>query len=175
MTLTTAITYEEFQTALQDCKRAWHIEMQDSYNVESEDKQFQDFLDDRPDDYKWLTDWLRFIRELKQSGTAVERARIVSVPHTDYSRWGLAVATQLTAAGEDIRYLERKDSRDIAFPSEDFWLLDDNRVILSVFFDGGRHGGFARATDPDLIEKCRAVRDQVWARAIPFELYSTPK
>jgi hypothetical protein len=172
MTSMTAVSYDEFQAVLRSCRRAWHIEIQDTYNVESEDQHFQDFIEGRPDDYNWLGDWLRFIRELRSAGVAVERARIVSTPHTDYTRWGLVVAEQLAAAGEDIRYLNRDDSRDIRFPSDDFWLLDDDKLVLSVFFDGGRTGGFARKADAGLIERCRIVRDQVWSRAVPFQQYS---
>ena len=173
MTSTAAITYDEFQAALRSSKRAWHVEMRDTYNVESEHEQFHDFLEGKPDDYRWLDEWAGFIRDLTSHGTIVQRARIVTLPHTDYTRWGIVVAEQLAAAGEDIRYLNRAETADIPFPAEDFWILDDDRLVLSVFFDGGRRGGFARSTDHELLEQCRVVRDQVWSRAVPYRRYSS--
>jgi hypothetical protein len=62
-------------------------------------------------------------------------------------------------------------AQDIEFPREDFWLLDDDTLVLSVFSKDGRTGGFAQDLDPDLTARCRTVRDQVWARAIPFGEY----
>lgn len=165
------VEYEQFQAAVRASARAWHIELLDTYNVESEDEPFQRFLSGSSDDYSWLTGWLTFVEEVTAAGTAVQRARLVGRPHSDYTRWGLAIAEKLTAAGEDIRYLERTEAADIAFPQEDFWLFDDDRLILSVFSPDGRQGGFALADDPDLLVHCRTVRDEVWSRATPYAQY----
>jgi hypothetical protein len=95
----------------------------------------------------------------------------VTVPHTDYTRWGLACAEPLTAAGEEIRYLRRDEAGGIPFPKEDFWLFDEDRIILSVFSEDGRQGGFASTDDRDLLDQCRVVRDRVWERAVPCATY----
>ena len=165
------IAYEQFQAAVRASGRAWHIEQRDTYNVASEDEPFGRFLAGAPDDYRWLAEWLGFIAEVTAAGTRVQRARLVTVPHTDYSRWGLVVAEKLTAAGEDIRYLPRERAAGIALPDEDFWLLDEDRLILSVFSADGRQGGYASNDDPDLVIQCRAVRDQVWSRAVDYHEY----
>jgi hypothetical protein len=166
------LTYDEFKALLRASKRAWHIELRDTYNVQSEDEPFQRFLNGEPDSYEWLDEWLSFIREVSAAGVAVQRARIVTVPHRDYTRWGFAVAPHSIDAGEDIRYLPRHLAEDIDFPQEDYWLFDDDTLVLSVFSEDGRTGGFAREPDLDLTEHCRTVRDQVWSRAIPFAEYA---
>src|SRR4051812_33914118 len=103
--------------------------MSDTYNVESEDEPFGRFLSGVDDNFSWLSEWLGFISEVTAAGTRVQRARIVTLPHTDYTRWGLACAAALTTAGEDIRYLQRQDATGIPFPKEDFWLFDEHRII----------------------------------------------
>ncbi len=70
-----------------------------------------------------------------------------------------------------MRYLPRHLAKDIEFPEEDYWLLDDDKLVLSVFSADGRTGGFARETSPELLRQCLAVRDQLWARAIPYADY----
>ena len=95
----TRVAYDEFQAAIRGSRRAWHIEMSDTYNVEAEDEPFERFLSGAEDDYSWLSEWLGFISEVTANGTRVQRARLVTVPHTDYIRWGLACAAPLTAAG----------------------------------------------------------------------------
>jgi len=165
------LTYDEFKALVRASRRAWHLELRDTYNVESEDEPLARFLSGEADPYHWLDEWTTFIREVTAAGVVVQRARIVTVPHGDYTRFGFAVAPHSIAAGEDIRYLPRHLTGDIAFPPEDFWLLDEDTLVLSVFSEDGRTGGFARERDPDLTAQCRTVRDHVWSRAIPFAEY----
>lgn len=104
-------------------------------------------------------------------GVVVARARVVTEPHTDYVRWELALDPQNIDAGEDIRYLPRHSAEDIVLPTEDCWLFDDDRLVLSLFKPEGGSGGFARECDPDLIRQYRVACDQVWSRAVPYARY----
>ncbi len=165
------LEFEQFKGLVRACRRAWHVELRDTYNVAGEDEPFAKFLAGQREDAVWLEPWLSFVREVTASGTLVQRARIVTVPHGDYTRWGFAVAPSSISAGEDIRYLPRGQAADISFPSEDYWLLDEDNLVLSVFSADGRTGGFALEGDPELTAQCRKVRDEVWARAVPFHQY----
>jgi hypothetical protein len=164
--------YEDFKALAGSGTRAFHLEQRDSYHVAAEDEPFGRWLAGEPDDYAWHQDWLSFLRQATAAGVAVQRVRLASVPHTDYTRWGLDVARLNTAAGEDIRYLPRHLAGDIRLPEEDYWLVDDDTLVLSVFSADGRTGGFARETDPELLRQCLQVRDQVWERAIPYARYA---
>ncbi|MCA1703656.1 MAG: hypothetical protein LC808_10520, partial [Actinobacteria bacterium] len=76
-------------------------------------------------------------------------------------------------AGEDIRWLPRHLADDIDFPAEDFWLFDDNRVVFTVFEDGGRFIGGMETLDSNLVEQCRKVYEQVCALAVPHAEYAS--
>jgi hypothetical protein len=165
------LSYESFKALALASKRAFHLEQQDSYNVASEDEPFGRWLRHEPDDYSWHQDWLSFLLQATAAGVAVQRVRLASVPYSDYIRWGLDVSPLNIEAGEDIRYLPRHLTKDIELPDDDFWLLDDDTLILSVFSPDGRTGGFASETDPDLLAQCLTVREQVWDRAIPYSQY----
>jgi hypothetical protein len=165
------LRYEDFKTLTAASKRAFHLEQRDTYNVEAEDEPFGKWLRGEPDDYAWHRDWARFVRQVTAAGICVQRVRVVSVPHVAYTRWGLDVAPLNIEAGEDIRYLPRHLTEDIQWPDEDYWLLDDDQLILSVFSADGRTGAFAAGTSPELVRQCRIVRDQVWERAIPYAQY----
>ena len=121
--------------------------------------------------FLWHQDWLNFLRQATAAGVAVQRVRLATIPHTDYVRWGLDVSPLNIEAGEDIRYLPRRLTADIELPDEDYWLLDDDTLILSVFSADGRTGGFAREPEPDLLRQCLAVRDELWDRAVPYARY----
>jgi Family of unknown function (DUF6879) len=165
------LSYEEFKDLVRGSKRAFHLELKDTYNVAAEDEPFGRWQRDEPDDYAWHQDWLGFLREVTASGVQVQRVRLVSVPHTEYTRWGLDVARLNAEAGEDMRYLPRRLAKDIDWPDDDFWLLDDDKLVLSVFSADGRTGGFAQGTSPQLLAQCLAVRDRVWDLAVPYADY----
>jgi hypothetical protein len=165
------LSYRDFKALAIARKRAFHLEQRDAYNVESEDEPFGRWLRGEPDDYAWHADWLGFVREATVAGVQIQRVRLATIPHSDYLRWGLDVSPLNIQAGEDIRYLARDLTRGIDLPLEDYWLLDDDLLILSVFSPDGRTGGFARPSDPELLRQCVNVRDQVWERAIPYAQY----
>jgi Family of unknown function (DUF6879) len=166
-----ALTYEDFKADVLARRRAFHLELRDTYNVEPEDEPFGRWLRGEPDDYAWHAEWASFVRQATEAGVQFQRVRLASVPHTDYIRWGLDVSPLNIKAGEDVRYLPRDLAGDIELPEDDFWLLDDDVLILSVFSDDGRTGGFARPSSPELLRQCVTVRDQVWERAVPYAQY----
>lgn len=167
------LNYEKFEDLVRGSKRAFHLEQKDTYNVAAEDEPFGRWQRGEPDDYAWHRDWLGLLREVTALGVQVQRVRLVSVPHTEYTRWGLDIARLNAEAGEDMRYLSRGLANDVDFPEEDYWLLDDDKLVLSVFSADGRTGGFAWETSPQLLRQCLAVRDQIWDRAIPYADYVT--
>lgn len=152
---------------------AFHLELKDSYHVPEEAGPFELFLEGNPDDFSWHQPWLRLVNDATQAGKSVTRVRVVTVPHSDYTRWGLTVAPLNIAAGEDIRWLPRHLTIAIEFPSDDYWLFDDNRVIFTIFEDDGRFAGGVEASDPEIVEQCRTVHEQVWSLAVPHGEYSS--
>jgi len=166
------LSYEAFKALALSSKQAFHLEQRDVYNVAAEDEPFGRWLSGEPDDYAWHQDWLNFLRQATAAGVVVQRVRLASVPHSDYVRWGLDVSPLNIEAGEDIRYLPRHLTVGIKLPDEDYWLLDDDTLILSVFSPDGRTGGFAREPDPELLRQCLIARDQLWDRAIPYAQYA---
>jgi len=166
------LTYEDFKALALAAERAFHLEQRDAYNVESEDEPFGRWLRGDPDDYAWHAEWAGFVRQATAAGVRFQRVRLASEPHTDYIRWGLDVSPLNIKAGEDIRYLPRRLATGIDLPAEDFWLLDDDVLVLSVFSADGRTGGFALPSSPQLLRQCIDARDQTWKRAIPYAEYA---
>lgn len=61
-----------------------------------------------------------------QAGKSITRVRVVTVPHSDYVRWGLTVAPLNIAVGEDVRWLPRHLTGDIGFPVDDCWRAEQS-------------------------------------------------
>jgi hypothetical protein len=150
---------------------AFHLEVEDSYHTPSESEPFQAFIDGDPDDFEWHRPWLDLVGETTESGKRIERIRLVSVPHVAYTRWGLTVAPLNIEAGEDIRWLPRTLLNGLEITADDFWLIDRERVVFTVFTPDGTFSGGAETTDPVIVERCVRVRDQLWSVAIPHADY----
>lgn len=150
---------------------AFHLELKDTYHASEEADPLKLFLDGKPDDFSWHEPWLRLVREATRAGKSMTRVRVVTVPYSDYTRWGLTVAPLNIEAGEDIRWLPRQLATGIEFPPDDYWLFDDKRVVFTVFEDDGRFAGGMETFDPEVIQQCREVHEQVWRLAIPHDTY----
>lgn len=153
--------------------RAFHLETRDDYSSASETESLARFRVDESADTggPWFDNWSNLIRETTGRGVAVQRARIVTRPHTLYTRYLLSLAKHNVAAGEDIRYMSRADADPADAASEDFWVLDDDRVAFSVFDNSGQWIGATLTADAAIVAHARSVRDRVWAAATPFEEY----
>ncbi|OXR40518.1 hypothetical protein B7C42_07457 [Nocardia cerradoensis] len=165
---------EAFDDLLRTCRHeAFHLEVKDTYSTPNETEPFANFLNGGPpDDYSWLRDWLDLVQETTARGVNVRRARVVTVPHTDYTRWLLDVSFQNADAGEEIRYLSRHLIDADALTADDWWLFDQESVAFTVFEPSGAWRGGALTTDPRIVDYCRQVWNRVWDNAVPHADYA---
>lgn len=157
-----------FRTFTRD---AFHLEVQDTYHTPDETGPFHLFLNGSVDDFGWHQPWLNLVRDAAAANRTIRRARVVTVPHENYTRWGLTVAEHNIDAGEDIRWLPRHLIAPGELTADDYWLFDNTTVVFTIFEPGGRFVGGAATTDSMIVDHCRAVRDQVWQAAIPHRDY----
>jgi len=157
------------------CQReAFHLEVRDTYAVADEPEPLRHFLDGEPDDNAWFEPWAHLVRETTSRGVRVTRVRVVTVPHVDYQRWLLALTALNAEAGEDIRYISRDQVSADQVPTDDFWLLDDQRVVFNLVDANGRAaGGSALTTDPRIADHCRTIKQHLWPLATPYAAYAT--
>ncbi|WP_330228668.1 hypothetical protein OHA40_21420 [Nocardia sp. NBC_00508] len=155
-------------------RRAFHCETRDSYLVDDEVESLRRFLAGEPPlppPDTWHA-WRALMTETTGRGVAVQRVRVVTVPHSDYVRWLLST----TANGdlglhEDIRWLPRHLAESLPVPLDDWWLFDDELLAYNVNDADGAAAGIAVTEDPLVTSVYGPVRDQLWDRAIPHEDY----
>ncbi|MCP2315328.1 hypothetical protein APR12_000658 [Nocardia amikacinitolerans] len=161
---------ELWQKLFRELERdAFHLEVRDSYAVPNESERLRRFLAGEPP-LDTRTPWQDLMRETTGRGVSVSRVRVVTVPHSDYQRWLLSVTVHNVAAGEDIRYLPRHLAGEV--PPDDWWLMDDERVVYNLTDAAGAPAGLGETTDPRIVEYCRSVRQRLWASAIPYAEYA---
>ena len=166
------ISGEERDRLLASCRReATHLEMRDSYALRGEARRFAAFLAngrrDRAAEAPERRAWVELIHGLTRTGRLVRRARVVSEPLSDYTRFEWAGTDVLVEAGEEVRWLPRCLASPIALPGNDFWLFDKSTVVFSVFNGGGEVVERQLTTDADILEFCFTAFEAVWRLATP--------
>jgi len=167
-----SLTVAEFEEAIRHFDRAsLHLEMRDSYGTEVELPQMAKWAAGEPDDLAWLQSWCDEVRAQVAAGKSYRRVHVVSEPLSDYHRWSHSVLHLQVDAGEDIRWAPRRLVSSIAFPGNDFWMLDNRLVIFHHYAGNGKNVDFTTSTDPDDIELCRSAFEAVWPLAVPHNEY----
>lgn len=144
---------------------AFRLHVRDRYDVPRETESIQKFLAGEPKDLDkelWFKPWMDMIREITAQGKRVERVRVVTVPLTDHSRYGLWSARFNNEAGEDIRYLDRDHAG--GFPSHDYWLVKRNVDDVDDHFVSAEI-----IDDPAEVVRHNYWRDLAWHRAVRRE------
>ena len=144
---------------------AFRLEVRERYDVPHESESLQKFLAGETDDLLWLQSWLSMLREMTATGRRFSRVRVVSVPLTDYARFGVWCSRFTNVAGEDIRYLRRDTAEAKWLPSHDYWLFDSRLLVQMHFNDEDGFLGGEIIDDPAVVVEHSYWRDAAchWA------------
>lgn len=145
---------------------AFRLEVRDRYEVTYEAEPYRRFMTGEHIHLGFLQAWLDLMVSLKAERKRIERVRVVSRPHSDYTRYGLWQAEHNISAGEDIRYLDRASALDL--PSHDYWLFDSCRLYVMRFGPRDELLGAEAVTDATSIVQHCYWRDAAWHFAVPF-------
>jgi hypothetical protein len=166
---------QELGTHLRQAQRSlFRLEIQPAYDVPTDGNDFERYLAGEPGpDMVRKSRWLDFLREQRTQGIYRHRVRVVSTPLSDYDRyaaeWGYAYNVP---AGDDTRILDLAKHSHLAGARswDDFWLIDDNEVVL-MHYDSDGHFLGAELADPDATDRYRTARDTAWHAAEPFSTW----
>jgi len=150
---------------------AVHLEMRDTYLPED-----PEFLawdgGERLDIHETHREWYDLVRGTVGRGVRMQRARIASEPLAPYIRFEHAGTARLNvAAGEEVRWLPRRQASDIALPGNDFWVFDDRLVRFGHFDGEGRFLDNEITEDRAVVTLCASAFEAVWERAVPHREY----
>jgi hypothetical protein len=117
-------------------------------------------------------DWYELVRGNVARGIQFRRARVVSEPLADYIRFEYDITDDLNiAAGEQVRWLPRRQASDLCLPGNDFWVFDNRLIRLSHFAGNGDFLDDVPSDDPAVVTMCAGAFEAVWERAIPHAQY----
>jgi hypothetical protein len=108
-------------------------------------------------------------------GVNFRRARVVSEPVADYTRFEYEFTALNIDAGEQVRWLPRNTAPDLLVPLADFWVLDARLVRFGYFAGDGSSIGHDLTSDPEVARTCAEAFERVWERSIPHAGYGLPE
>ncbi|MFJ4916041.1 DUF6879 family protein [Streptomyces sp. NPDC088726] len=155
---------------------AVHLETRDVYAVDEEDQDLKAWrageLAGADDPTSWWGHFHDAIGAAADRGVSVQRARVVSVPVTEYIRFEHACTPRNIAAGEDVRWLPRAQARGLLLPAHDFWLFDGQLIRWHHFAGDGTHLRDELDERTDVAAQTGAAFRAVWDRAVPHQEFT---
>jgi hypothetical protein len=149
---------------LQNFERsAFRLETLPEYNVPQEAEMVARFKRGEPVDLPDDHPWLKRVRHHCRVGKVMRRVRVVTYPLTDYLRMEMAWYRKSVAAGEDIRITETRLSGD-------FWLFDDQTVVVLHYDSEGRFTG--TTTEQGSLTRYLSLRDRALADSMELSAYT---
>lgn len=161
------LTNEEFDQQLRDFTHtAFRMEAQPVYWVAGEREPFAQYLAGRldPDQpVEAYRSWFEQIRSLTSSGRRVERVRVHDDPPNDYQAFLQWQGRWSVEAGERVDYLTRDEARKAGLlPGvlpRDWWLFDNDRLMLMTHNEHGKRVHTELVTDDHELQQARAWWD----------------
>lgn len=170
------ITESEFDDLLQSFERsAFRLETRRFYALGYEREEYERFLAGTPTIpplVDWWRPWLERIAQFGREGKTISRVRVLVDPPTRYQRWELWAAPWHARAGEEIRYMPQWRARQLGLLGDkpiDWWLLDDERVIIMQFTKDGEIDRKTLTDDPATVARHLHWRDLAVRNATPAE------
>jgi hypothetical protein len=111
-----------------------------------------------------MQSWLDMLRDAGAAGQRFARVRVVTLPLTDYSRFGVWCAQFTNEAGEDIRYLPRDQAAEL--PGHDYWLFDSRLLVKMLYREDDSFIGGELIDDPAVVVQHNYWRDAAWHQAV---------
>ncbi|MGW7445428.1 DUF6879 family protein [Kitasatospora sp. NPDC054795] len=163
----------DFAELLEQCQQsAVHLELRDSYAATDRFEAWQ--RGERinwEDRESWWHPYDQLIADAVARGVVIRRARVVSEPVSDYIRWEHYVTHANVTAGEQVRWLPRRQATIIPLPGNDFWLFDGALLRVHHFSGDGAVVEDEITADPEAVKLCTTAFEAVWELAIPHQLY----
>jgi Family of unknown function (DUF6879) len=154
-------------------RTAFRLETLDLYSSGSDGGDVARYLRGEPaPDPARKEPWLARLRDERASGKLRQRVHVLRSPLSPYLRYECEWGYAYNAPFEDIRIL---DLAERAFPpgliaDHDFWLIDDQDLIIINYDDGGRFASAEIAAAAEL-PRYQAARSAALAAAEPFLAY----
>ncbi|MFZ3073933.1 MAG: DUF6879 family protein [Minisyncoccales bacterium] len=120
--------------------------------------------------------WQASLKKALQKGIVVQRVRVAPKTLPDYikfeiSRW----QKNPDKNGEQVLFLNENDYREIiaayGFDPKDFWLFDDQNLLIFNYDKVGRFSGDISITNGGMVKRYCELKSKLLEKSIPMEQF----
>lgn len=170
------LSLDEWQALFDDYRyTARRLEPWDTYNAKPEDREHRrQYLAGELTDFSYMDRWVDRLTGWRAQGKRMQRVRVVTEPLSDDARYLLALAKINLAAGDEIRYLPRQRSEELALglPDQDCWIFDATTAAIIHFDADDVMVGHELVDDPAEIVGWLHHFDAAWAHSVSREEFA---
>ncbi len=116
------------------------------------------------------------LQSTERSAVHLEMRDSYAPDDPDWLKWHIRYEYDVTAvfnlaAGEQVRWLPRRQATGLLVPPVDFWVFDERLVVWNHVAGDGSSLPRERCDDTSIAKTCVVAFDAVWERGIPHERY----
>lgn len=124
---------------------AYRIESLPNYKVNSEEKDYFNFINGQPVKYG-DKDWIKELNQWPKDGKKIKRIRVISEELTSYEKYEFNCYHENFLAGEEIKVLPRSIYENLVKKADrfDFWIFDEKYMCKLNYDSDGTFLGSLR-------------------------------
>ncbi|GAA4529892.1 DUF6879 family protein [Amycolatopsis samaneae] len=149
-------------------RSAWRLETLPVYRVGPETGKVERFL--ATGEINRSSRWSTELRAHAAAGRTVGRVHAITPPLSDYLKYEFACYRENVEAGEEVRILDYSQTPNPGLPDRDFWMFDDEVIVLMHYAEDGTQLGRERLVDVDPAPYVR-YKELAIQHSVPFLEY----
>ncbi len=128
------------------------------------------------DDKEWMK-WSAAVASAKTKGVKVQRVRVVPEPLSDYIQQQIKIWQKYPAKNrEELFFIDSEDYAKIIaesrFSLKDFWLFDDEKLLILNYNTAGLPAGDILIGDGSMIRIYCELKRKMMQKAVPFNIFT---
>jgi hypothetical protein len=152
-------------------RSAWRLETLPAYNVPEEEEELSAFLRGERISNDYQDEWTQEIANHVRHGRTMGRVHVITRPLTNYLRFEFMYYRPQVRAGEEVRILDITDRDNPLEGVQDFWIFDENQVVLMNYEpDGSLKTQELHEGEPTIYQEYQRI---ALAESVPLEEYLT--
>lgn len=121
-------------------------------------------------------DWQKTLKTTIEKGIAIQRVRIIPEKLTDYIKFEIDTWREYSIKnGEELLFLDNDEFQKIitgcGFGPKDFWLFDNQYLLIFNYDKAGKFTGDVAITDGGMIKRYCELKSKLIEAAQPMESY----
>ncbi|MFA6375880.1 MAG: DUF6879 family protein [Candidatus Paceibacterota bacterium] len=156
----------------------FRLEGRPAYKVAGEQKNIAEWKKGELDlggDKEWQK-WMVLLKSAQTKKIAVQRVRVVPSPLPDYIKFEIDSWQKYSVKnGETFFFLDAKDYQEIitacGFNSKDFWLFDDQSLLIFNYDKSGQFTGEILIADGGMARRYSELKSKFLKKSLPLDQF----